>query len=124
MSIEIMEVPSALRAGAQLPFALVRSISEVTLGATPSAVQEEDLLEARFFSADEEIRVFRQNGVLQAAARREAGDERFLDRTYEISNPKFGSQLTIRSYMDFDEDGQAYWNGFRLIDWEGGVQRG
>ena len=124
MSVAIMDVQEALERGKQMPFALVRSLSAVSLGPSPAEVDEEDLLEARFFSAEEEIRVFRRDGTLQAAVRRETGEERFSDRTYAVSGPGLGAQITVRSYMDFDEDGQAYWRGLRLVDWKGGEQDG
>ena len=124
MTAQTMEVQMALERGAQLPFALVRLLSAAVLGPAPSAVDETDLLEVRFFSAKEEIRVFRRNGALQAVLCRENGGERFADRTYQIANPEFGTQITVRTYLDFDEDGQGFWSGSRLVDWRGEVRHG
>lgn len=120
MKMRTMEPLEALAEGQSLPFALIRSLSAETLGTTPAEICLEELLEARFFSHKQEIRIFRQGGELQAAALHDDGDEIFLDQEFEIANPTFGTRVTVRMYMKFDEDGQAYWKHFRLIDWKGG----
>ena len=93
-----------------MPYALVRTLSTETLGPAPVEISPEELLEVRFFSPAEEIRIFQRDGVLEAAALEEDGDETFWDQAYEIANP------------DFDEDGQAYWGHARLMDWKGGME--
>lgn len=120
MKMRTIEPLEALAEGQSLPFALIRSLSAETLGTTPAEIRLEELLEARFFSQKQEIRLFRQDGELQAAALQDDGNEMFLDREFEIANPTFGTHVTVRMYMEFDEDGQAYWKHFRLMDWKGG----
>lgn len=58
MKQETIDIQAALEAGQKLPFAWVRSLSQVALGRTPLAADLEELLEARFFSRDREIRLF------------------------------------------------------------------
>lgn len=120
MKMRTMEPLEALAEGQSLPFALIRSLSAETLGITPIEIRLEELLEARFFSRRKEIRIFRKDGVLQAVMLEEDGAESFLDRVYEIANPDLGSRITVRTYMESDEDGQAYWSHSRLTDWKGG----
>ena len=60
--------------------------------------------------------------ALEAAALEEDDGETFWDQAYEIANPDFGARITVRSYLDFDEDGQAYWGHARLTDWKGGTE--
>lgn len=122
MKIVTMKPPAAIEKGMEMPYALVRTLSTETLGPAPVEISPEELLEVRFFSPAEEIRIFQRDGVLEAAALEEDGDETFWDQAYEIANPDFGSQITVRLYLDFDEDGQAYWGHARLMDWKGGME--
>ena len=124
MRAETMAPQEALARGRELPYALVRSLSAVTLGPTPQEIRADELLEARFFSREEEIRVFRQDGELRAAALRDADGERAVDRTYRVANPALGTEITVRTYLDFDEDGQAYARAARLMDWKGEADHG
>lgn len=120
MKIETMDVKTALERGLALPFALVRSLSTVTLGPTPETVNEAELLEARFFDADREIRVFRGVAGLQAACLTAEEGDHTLERKCALSNPQFGKTVTLCRQLEFDEDGQAYVSASRLTGWEGG----
>ena len=60
-----LQVDRALEQGLSLPYAMIRSYSQVVLGNTPQAVDEEELIEARFFDAENEIRLFRADGELR-----------------------------------------------------------
>lgn len=120
MKIEPMEVNSALELGRALPYALVRSLSQVTLGLGPQAVDPVELLEARFFSAGEEIRVFREEDGLRAVRLTPQAEDVVLEERRELANPAFGKAVTVCRTLGFDEDGQAYVAGIRLTDWKGG----
>ena len=124
MSVEVMDVQTALERGVKLPCALVRSLSAVSLGPVPAEISTEDLLEARFFSAEEEIRLFRRDGTLRAARVADAPGEIYADQDCEIANPALGAGITVRTFMEFDGDGQAYWGHSRLKDWRGGAENG
>lgn len=120
MNIESMEVSGALERGQALPYALVRSLSQVTLGPAPRTVASAELLEARFFSAEEEIRVFRGTDSLRAVRLTPQAEDVILEERRELANPAFGKTVTICRTLGFDEDGQAYVAGIRLTDWKGG----
>lgn len=120
MNIEPMEVSSALERGQGLPYALVRSLSRVTLGPAPRAVDPEELLEARFFSAGEEIRVFRGPDGLQAVRLTPQAEDVILEERRDLANPAYGKAVTVCRTLGFDKDGQAYVAVDRLTGWEGG----
>lgn len=119
MKTETLTVQEALDRGQALPWALVRSLSEVTLGRTPAVIDREELIEARFFSPGEEIRVFRANGVWMAARLEGEPEDAQITRTYDIENPRFGAAITVCYTMEADEDGQNYLATARLTGWEG-----
>ena len=119
MKTETLTVREALERGRALPWALVRSISEVTLGKTPAEINREELIEARFFSPGEEIRVFRAGGVWEAARLEGEPEDSRITRTYDIENPKFGSAVTVCYTLEADEDGQTNLATVRLTGWEG-----
>lgn len=119
MKTETLAVREALERGRALPWALVRSLSEVSLGRTPAETNLEELIEARFFSPGEEIRVFRANGAWAAARLEgEPGDSQ-ITRTYDIENPRFGTAITVCYTLEADEDGQTGLAAARLTGWEG-----
>ena len=119
MKVAAMALQDAMAQGEKLPYLLARSLSKVTLGPAAGNLETADLIEARFFSEIEEIRIFRQDRELHAVSLREEDGELYVDHTYEISNKDFGAQITVRSCLGFDEDGQAYWSGQRLVSWKG-----
>lgn len=121
MRTEQMKIDEAVKRGLALPFALVRSLSQVTLGPTPETVALEELLEARFFDQAEEIRVFQGEDSLQAVQLIQEEDDICLEETRTLMNPVFGAEITIGKVVAFDEDGQAYLATTRLTGWKGEV---
>jgi hypothetical protein len=120
MKTEKLNVQTALVEGAELPFALLRSLSAVTLGKNDSDIPDlEELLEARFFDEEQEIRIFRQEDQLHAVRLRCESSDRVLRDTYQIKNRQFGSQITVCRSLASDEDGQTYVSTVRLCGWEG-----
>lgn len=120
MKIEPMELQSALEQGLALPCALVRSLSQVTLGPTPGAVDLGELIEARFFNGQEEIRVFQGEDGLRAARLLGEPEDVALPDTCPLMNPAFGREVTLCRELEFDDDGQAYVAAVRLAGWKGG----
>lgn len=115
-----LEANKALEQGLSLPYALVRSLSEVTLGFTPTSVDLDELLEARFFSEREEIRIFQGEEGLQAVRLPDVEGGTALPVTCKLMNSIFGSEISLCREVSFDEDGQAYVSGLRLTGWKGG----
>ena len=108
MRQETISLQAALEAGQKLPFAWVRSLSQVALGRTPLAADLEELLEARFFSRDREIRLFPGEDGLRAVALTGEPEDHVMEEEYQIENPRFGRSITVTRVLDWDEDGQAY----------------
>lgn len=120
MKAERMDRSKALELRHTLPFAYIRSLSQVTLGPTP-AEEPEDLLEARFFSSTEEVRIFLGEDGFQAVRLTEEEPRGVcLEETRKLMNPRFGKEITICREIAFDEDGQAYISTMRLSGWKGG----
>ena len=115
---EVLNQSETFARGKNLPFALIRTWSSVALGPTPEMIPE-SVTEARFFGAEEEIRVFCRDGVLEGVhLQTEEGDASYL-KTYSIANPVFGKSLTVRYELEYDEDGQCFVAATRLADWKG-----
>lgn len=121
MRTDKLEVQAALEQGLTLPFAWIRTLSSVTLGPIPETVDTAELLEACFFSSQEEIRVFQTGSGLKAARlTAEAGDH-MIEENRELLSPRFGKSVTMCHILAFDGDGQAYIAESRLTNWKGGV---
>lgn len=120
MKTEKLTVEEALILGKAFPFALIRSISSFSLGYMPKEFPPtEELLEARFFSDAEEIRIFHDGERLRAVRLTEQDGEETIDSTYKIENKQYGARIHLRQAVRYDEDGQASLSSGRLIGWEG-----
>lgn len=124
MKKEQMQPEAAITRGKTLPCALIRGLSGVTLGKTPENVSTDDLLEARFFSETEEVRVFRTEDGLRAVCLTEEPDDVVIEARYTIDNAEFGKTITVHQHLDFDKDGQAFVETVRPVKWEGGGANG
>lgn len=124
MKQETIDIQAALGGGQKLPFAWVRSLSQVALGRTPLAADLEELLEARFFSRDREIRALPRGG--RPACRGPTGEpeDHVREDEYQIEIPRFGRSTTVTRVLDWDEDGQAYIAATRLSGWKEGGANG
>lgn len=119
MKTEIITVQEALDQGTALPWALVRTLSAVSLGPSPAQIDQDELIEARFFGPEAEIRLFRINGQLRATLLSAETDDSVIKRTYKIENPTFGRSVTVSYTLKADEDGQVNLTSTRLTRWEG-----
>lgn len=71
------------------------------------AINYDNLIEARIFSTDKELHIFEQNDCLNAVEIiREDGDDYFEEK--QILRKRFGKSITMRNYVDYEDDGQAY----------------
>ena len=118
MKIHSLPVEEALSLGQQLPYAYITELSRVVVGHTPVALEQEELLEARFFGLQEEIHIYQTADGLAAIALTENEDDLWIDHQRRIRDPKFGHSLTVREYISYDTDGQAYISHIRLLDWK------
>lgn len=118
MKKERLSVQQAVLRGQQLPFAYIARLSSVYVGANPAQLDMDELLEARLFAPDAEIRIFPEDGGFGAVVLQQEEGDVFMDKTSELRSKEFGKTLTIRQYVDYDSDGQAYICDMRLLNWE------
>lgn len=119
--VETLEVNQALSRGRTLPYALIRSLSRVTLGPMTDEIDLDELIEARFFDSEQEVRIFHGETGLQAARLWDGTEDTVIERTYALANTTlFGQFITVKQLLDFDEDGQACVSCIRLAGWKGG----
>lgn len=117
-----LQLDTALAEAKALPFAYLKHFSSLTLGKNdPSALNREELLEARFFSEDCEIRILREENGLQAYAFcKETSDMPILVES-GISDKCSGLGTKVKKwhYLSEDADGQCYVSAVCLCGWEG-----
>lgn len=118
MKITALSPDDAIRLGQQLPYAYITELSRVTVGTTPVDLLPAELLEARFFGEKEEILIYQDTADLAAVSVTEECGDVWTDSIRNIRDPKFGHRLTVREYIDYDEDGQAFISRMRLLRWE------
>jgi len=118
MKKETMEVRQALEQGAKLPYALVQTLSGVTLGVPETEPDTALLTRARYFSETQEIRIFRRDGVLCAVRLTAEPDDRLIRKTFRVASPQFGGEVSLCQCLASDEDGQTYIETTRLTGWK------
>lgn len=66
-----------------------------------------DLLEARIFTDQKEIHIFpAEEGLKAVVTVTEDGDDYFEET--QLLRERFGKSLTLRNFVGYDDDGQAY----------------
>ena len=123
--IHILPDPvEAQRKAKSMPWAYVASYSSLTVGPTPRKIIWSEILDARFFGPEGELRLFRQGDALNAVWVDDTPRPGQLDATADktvVLHSAFGRSLTMRQHIVFDEDGQATIYTIRLLSWKGGV---
>ena len=121
MKPEYLSFEEGLRGGKDLPFAWICSMSSVSLGTTPREIGTDELLEARCFNEEQEIRLLQREEEWKAVSRAREPEESVLENWYPvIKEEKFGRKILVRQYLDADEDGQTIVTATCLAGWEGG----
>lgn len=123
MKIESLTIETALSLGQSLPWAFVRSLGSVTLAATPVSIQLNELLEARFFAEEQEIRLFQKDGVLCAVRLTQEANDDPITEVHLVEHPNFRGELTVCQDLDADEDGQMFLSSTRLSNWKEACSR-
>ncbi len=122
MRQECLNVQQALEEGRKMPYALIRQLSRVQLGPVPEQMPDlSEILEARFFDDQQEIRLFRREDGLHGARLTLEETDHWIDREETVENPELGGELSVRYVLDFDdEDGQCSVKTFCLTGWKEG----
>lgn len=102
----------------------LQMLSSVQLGQSEGLrnFDAEECVEARFFSEDREVRFFRREGNLECVELSDTEGSDHIDRDYLVAGlfRESGKSVTVRYYLDEDEDGQVYVSGTRLVGVQGG----
>lgn len=64
------------------------------------------LIEARVFNSEKELHIYDDDGIHAVETTFEEGDDCFEEK--QILRGRFGKEITLRHYVGYDEDGQAY----------------
>lgn len=104
----------------RFPYQIIYRLSGVELGDRMDPVDLEEATEARFFGPEAELRFFEGRDGLTALLVEDGPEDLWVDRQARLL-PRFGSTLTSRQYVAFDQDGQGYIALVRLLDWKGGA---
>ena len=83
----------------------------------------DELLEARFFSKQQEIRIFLSEDGLKAVRLEEETADSILEEEIAV-NSGFGSSYTVHYLLQADEDGQINRTVARLASWKGENENG
>ena len=117
---EILNVENLL--AERYRFAFIQRVGSVFIGPIEMCgeLNPDEILEARFFEEEKELHVFRYDGNLEAVVtEHENGDECLEEK--QILRGKYGKLLTLRNYLNFDEnDGQARIGRTVFMNYEGG----
>ena len=115
--LEPISVEQALEQAQTLKFVMITELSRVVIGKVPMDINWDELIEARFFDHDTEIRIFRENSELRARSVILQDDMPYIEKQYKKLQGNLGSEISVREYLTFDEDGQAGVSAVCLYDW-------
>ena len=120
MKTEKLELQSALKAAAELPFAVIAELSTVTAGYTPGTLDPAEWVEAHFFDDLCEIRFQHIEGKLEATLIEDMPGDTAIERAVCLPC-KFDVPVAVwkKTYLEPDEDGQMQITGVRLAGKEG-----
>ncbi|MBE5924766.1 MAG: hypothetical protein E7271_09960 [Lachnospiraceae bacterium] len=89
-------------------YAWVQEYDSVKLGTVNDvSIDYDNIIEARFFSSDKELHIFCYDDEMCAVEIiKEDEDDYFEEK--QILRKRFGKNITLRYYVDYEDDGQAY----------------
>lgn len=100
-------------------YALIYEISEMLFDKveTISEICWNQVQEAYFFNENSQIHFYLSDDELKAVVYNDTGDETFVDRRYELAGKfnSIGKEVKERTYLEFDDDGQAFVAYSRLV---------
>ena len=90
----IDSIEQALQQAEKLQFVMVTELSRVVIGKMPMDINWDELIEARL-----------------------QDDMPYIEKQYKKLQGNLGSEISVREYLTFDEDGQAGVSAVCLYDW-------
>lgn len=118
MKLTALSVNDALDRAKTMPYAYIRTLSSVYVGAIPETITLDEVTEARFFGETSEVQFIRSAAEMTAMEVADEADDITVDQRTALIHPA-DSFLTKRRYILPDEDGQCSVAATRLLKWEG-----
>ena len=116
--IKTIPISEAKERLSSLPYAMAQGLSDFQIGTreTVGVFDEAESVEARYFSPKMELHIFREGEGVSCVMVTD-GDASYVDTEYELAGrfQNAGSSVTVRKYLDEDEDGQCYVSATRLL---------
>lgn len=110
-NIEKVEWNESLPEVSRYEYALIYLMSDLILCRVEELpeIKWEECLEARFFSKDEELHIFEQDGRMSAVRVTDDGAEDIQIQQYQLDKrfSNLGKILLVQEYLMADEDGQV-----------------
>ena len=107
--IDISEAIDRIR---DFDYALVFKISDMKLIKAGEFAEKDldELVEARIFSDNSEIHIFRYDDGLKCVKISDSGFDDVLVEKYDLEKrfSQIGKTVTVKKYIDYDDDGQAF----------------
>lgn len=118
-NLRTVELADAKQMIQDYEFAVIYEISKMHFDKVESIseIKWDEMQEAYFFNEAGQLHMFRDEDTICATVFTEDEDITHVDRLYEISNgfKVLGKEIKERTYLEFDEDGQAYVAYTRLV---------
>lgn len=89
---------------------------ELQMVAEANSLEEEQLLEARIFTKNKELHLFYCEDELRAVVTTEEAEDDPIEEI-QLLMERFGHSITLRHYIDYEQDGQAYIKQTVLCDY-------
>ncbi|WP_031556054.1 hypothetical protein [Oribacterium sp. FC2011] len=117
---EIINKDVALSEADNFPYAIIYTNSGIRFGLTPDVWENNkcSFNEARFFKPDEELHLFNYGDEMRAVRTKENNAD-YIEKKYALKDVFGNGTITVREYLDTDDDGQTFISATCLSDVEG-----
>ncbi len=117
---EVINKDTALAGVGSYPYAIIYTNSGIKIGNTSDIWPNDKISfnEARFFGTDEEIHFFSYDNEMRAVKTQKT-DAEYIEKKYPLQDQFGAGTITVREYLDVDEDGQTFVSATTLA----GVER-
>lgn len=103
-----------------LKYAIVYNIDNVYVGSIEDLeIDDEKLIEARFFNELSEIKVWKNGNEIKASYFKELDDPEYIEESYFIYKDiklKEANKIKVKKYLDYDLENQCYISYMKPVD--------
>ena len=106
---EVFNKDTALAEAGSYPYAIIYTNSGIKFGKTSDIWMNDKLSfnEARFFGTDEELHFFSYDSEMRVV-RTQKNDSEYIEKKDPLQNQFGFCTITVREYLEVDEDGQTF----------------